>query len=138
MADLPEDRIKHLEMIQDVIARMAGESARMKQFALTVVGIVTSATVATHAPSLASVAGGLSFLFWLLDARYLQQERWYRALYDQVRIGTGSADFCLTPEAALRHRHSFWSVFFRWSVAPLYLVLIAIAVVLGRFVGGAA
>ena len=84
MAEVAEDRIAHLGMIQDVITRMAGESARMKQFALVALGALASTAEATNSVLLAWVAGVLAIVFWLLDARYLAQERWYRRLYDEV------------------------------------------------------
>jgi len=134
MAELNEDRIKHLELIQDVIARMAGESARMKQFALAAVGVLASTSAATHAVPLAYVAGALSVIFWLLDARYVRLERGYRALYDQVRSEGGPADFRLTLDGAIQKRQGLVPALFGWSVAPLYGALVVIAVLLARSV----
>jgi hypothetical protein len=135
MAELSTDRITHLGMIQAVITRMAGESARMKQFALAAIGVLASTSAATQAVSLAYVAGALSVLFCLLDARYLQQERWYRDFYDQVRAEAGPTDFRMTPDAEVRQRHTLVEALRGWSVAPLYGALVGIAVVLAQGVG---
>ncbi|CCG08068.1 hypothetical protein [Pararhodospirillum photometricum] len=137
MAEFSDGRIRHLAMIQEVIARMAGESARMKQFALTAIGVLASTCVATRSAPLAGVAGVLTVIFWLLDAQYLRQERWFRALYDQVRLAEGPTDFLMTPNAEIRRRHTLLDGLFGWSVAPLYGALLTIAVLLARFVGSA-
>jgi len=138
MAELSTDRITHLGMIQAVITRMAGESARMKQVALAAIGVLASTAAGVESAALASVAGALSVIFWLLDARYVQQERWYRALYDQVRTGEGPADFCMTPDAETRQRHTLMEAVGGWSVAPLYGALVAIALGLAYTVSAVA
>ncbi|ABC21637.1 hypothetical protein [Rhodospirillum rubrum] len=135
MADERDERLAHLGMIQAVITRMAEESARMKQFALAAIGVLASTAAGTHSAALAYVAGALSVIFWLLDARYLQQERWYRALFDQIRADTGPTDFCMAPNAQIRQRHALIDTLRGWSVAPLYGTLVIIALLVAQTVG---
>lgn len=80
-----ENKLKHLEMIQGIINRMAGNSFMLKGWAVTLVaGIYALASkdankiyyLITYVPIV---------IFWGLDAYYLRQERLYRKLYDKVR-----------------------------------------------------
>ena len=134
MPELSETRIVHLGMIQDVITRMAGESARMKQFALAVLGALAATSEATTSPALAWVAGVLTIVFWFLDAQYLAQERWYRSLFDHVRGGDGPTDFTMTPDAETRGADTIARTVFGWSVAPLYAVLLILSLILTQVV----
>jgi len=80
---MDESKMRHLEMIQEVISRMANNSFALKGWAVTLVaGIFT----------LSGDAIGTNFwflfipiiIFWGLDAFYLSKERSYRALYKYV------------------------------------------------------
>jgi hypothetical protein len=135
MPILTEDRIAHLGMVQDVVGRLAGESARMKQFALVALGALASAAEVTDSVLLAMVACILMIVLWLLDARYLVQERWYRRLYDEVRHGEGPTDFCMTPGKNIHSRDALLRTAFGWPVAPLYGTLLIVAAVLVTTVG---
>lgn len=130
MTEMTQDRIDHLKMIQDVITRMAGESAKMKQYALAALGVLASTAQATGSVSLALIAAVMAVVFWLLDARYLAQERWYRALYDEVRAEPGPTDFRLTPGEEIRSGMTVAKAARGWSVAPLYGTLTTIALLL--------
>lgn len=134
MTELSDNRITHLGMIQNVITRMADESARIKQFALAALAALASTSAATHSAALAYVAAVMAIVFWLLDARYLAQERWYRRLYDKVREGKGPTDFAMTPDADIRGQVTLATTAFGWSVAPLYGSLLIIAVLLAQVV----
>lgn len=80
---MEEPKMRHLEMIQEVISRMANNSFALKGWTVTLVaGIFT----------LSGDAIGTNFwvlfipiiIFWRLDAFYLSKERSYRALYEHV------------------------------------------------------
>ena len=80
-----ENKIKHLEMIQGVINRMAGNSFALKGWTVTLVsGIFVLAGKDTDKLYFL-VAYIPVIVFWLLDAYYLLQERLYRSLYEKVR-----------------------------------------------------
>lgn len=75
---------KYLEMIQNVIERLARNSFQIKAWAAT---IFTATIVLTY-----SIVNTLIFivliavisLFWALDSYYLKQERLFRKLYEQI------------------------------------------------------
>lgn len=80
-----ENKQKHLEFIQAVINRMAGNSFLLKGWAITLVAALfaLSAKDADHA--YISIAYFPTIVFWILDGYFLSQERLFRSLYDHVR-----------------------------------------------------
>jgi hypothetical protein len=66
---------------------------------------------------------------------YLRQERWFRALYDEVRgePSERAPDFRIAPDATIRGKESFLAAVASWSTAflygPLILFLVLVAVV---------
>lgn len=80
-----EERVKHLEMIQAVIARLASNSFLVKGWSITVAGAFSGFALTTREEWLAAV-GILSLIFfWAMDTHFLRSERLFRALYEQVR-----------------------------------------------------
>lgn len=82
---MDEQTIKHLELIQAVIARLAHNSFALKGWAVT----LTVATFALFAkgtnPLYLLVALVPSLAFWGLDGYYVRQENLFCKLYDVVR-----------------------------------------------------
>lgn len=126
------DRAKHLELIQGVVSRLAGNSATMKRYCIIVVAAGVAIYKTINEPNTIGALLVLVAVFWLLDARYLQQEKWFRDLYDQVRNEPPEQrpDFRLTPDEAIRNGVSFSDRVFSWSTAGLYVPLAAL---LGSF-----
>lgn len=79
-----EAKLKHLEMVQSVINRMAGNSFLIKGWSVT----LTSALFALAAKDSNSFFVYLAYFpcvtFWTLDGYFLRQERLYRKLYQVV------------------------------------------------------
>ena len=84
--DIVEKKLKHLEMIQGVINRMAHCSFLLKGWSV----ILVSGLFALAAKDANQLFVYLAYLpviaFWVLDGYYLYQERLYRKLYGRVRI----------------------------------------------------
>src|SRR4051794_12627940 len=85
------DRVKHLELIQAVISRLANHSFLVKGWAVTLAGIFFGLAVSSSNPGLALVSLAPTILFWGLDTYYLRSERLFRALYERAR--TASAEY---------------------------------------------
>ena len=78
------NKVKHLEMIERIIERMAKNSFQIKGWTMTLVTIV-GAFGTKEADKRFFLLAALPILgFWVLDAFYLQLERKYRALYRSV------------------------------------------------------
>ena len=85
-----ENKLKHLEMVQSVINRMANNSFMLKGWAVTLVaGIFVLAGKDTDKLYFL-VAYIPVIVFWGLDSYYLLQERLYRGLYEKVRLSEES------------------------------------------------
>ena len=78
------NKIKHLEMVENVIERMAKNSFQLKGWAVTLVTIVGALGAKESDKRFMFLAFIPIIGFWILDAYYLQQERKYRALYRTI------------------------------------------------------
>ena len=121
-----ENKIKHLEMIQGVINRMAGNSFALKGWAVTLVsGIFVLAEKDTDKLYFL-VAYIPIVVFWWLDAYYLLQERLYRSLYEKVRkTDEKDIDFSLkaTSTEFDSKKNCFCSCLFSKTILGFYLPL---------------
>ena len=92
---MDENKIAYLQMIQEPIGRMSTASAIFKGFAATIVAGIAALSYC----DVNTYILGLSFvpvlLFALLDIYYLQLEKKYRYLYEQVRTDEHEADFSM-------------------------------------------
>lgn len=79
-----DNKIKHLEMIESIIERMARNSFQLKGWAVTLVTLVGALGVKESDKRFMFLAFVPIIGFWILDAFYLQKERRYRALYRNV------------------------------------------------------
>lgn len=87
-------RIKHLEMIQAVITRLANISVLMKGWGVTLVSALMALGAAKDGdPRLILVAMVPLISFAVLDAYYLWLERRYRAHFEVVRKNADRYDF---------------------------------------------
>lgn len=77
-------RLAHLAMIQGVIGRMAGYSASVKTFTLTVSAALVAVAFDKELPVLFYAGVLIAAFFALLDAYYLTIEKSFRDLYAKV------------------------------------------------------
>jgi len=80
--NLKEYMLKEIDIIQDIIKRMAFNSFMIKGWAITLV-VVTLLLKGTEKYQV-WIAFIPLLVFWFLDAYFLRQERMYRILYDWV------------------------------------------------------
>jgi len=79
-----DNKIKFLEMIQNIITRMSTNSFMLKGWAVTLVA-GTFALLNIESNNLVFLIAYIPVvLFWLLDSYYLQLERKYRRLYNNT------------------------------------------------------
>lgn len=79
--ELEKYLLKEVDLIQDIIRRMAQNSFLIKGWAITLVVVTLLLKSATIQITLAFIP---IVLFWFLDSYFLQQERMYRKLYQWV------------------------------------------------------
>jgi len=131
------DKIKHLEFIQGAITRMGTNSFQMKGWMV----VIVSALLAIYADNnnmLYTLFALLpTLIFWGLDAYFLQQERMFRGIYNDV---AGISD---KPEqiklfamplnlytSEKDKKYSYWNVFFSKTIVVLYLPVAVILLVI--------
>ena len=127
-----EQKMKHLELIQEVIKRMANNSFLLKGWTVTLVtGILALASKDTDKQYL-WIAYIPILMFWFLDAYYLQQERLYRSLYEKVRkIKNKNIDFSLkaTTKEFKNNKNNYFAVVFSFTEIAFYLPLIIVCTI---------
>ncbi|GAB2873837.1 hypothetical protein GCM10027074_47000 [Streptomyces deserti] len=82
---LDGDRVKHLEFIQAVITRMGTNSFLIKGWVLTLAAGLLAVSASRLSWQIATAGVVPLLCFWALDGYFLQQERLFRKLYDDVR-----------------------------------------------------
>ena len=128
--------LKEIDLIQNIISRMASNSFLVKGWAVTLV-------VATLLLDGKSVRVYISFipllLFWFLDAYFLWQERLYRKLYDWVisnRMKTDENLFNLNAYRFKGEVQSKWRIMFSTTLGCFYgligILIVIYSVILSR------
>ena len=121
--------LKHLALISAVVTRLANNSFLIKGWSLTLVSAL--ATFILKESVSISVAliplVGSSFL-WFLDAYYLQQERLFRKLYNEVRVlNEKDIDFSMVSNATVSFFAALWSrTLVLFHALPVLMSLIVI------------
>jgi hypothetical protein len=132
IADL---RIKQLEMVQAIIARLANYGATLKNYCITLTTAVCGFSVTLKQPLVALLALLPILLFALLDAQFLRNERRFRQLFNRVSAEDWSSvpNFTIDLRSAppVRYHSILWS----WSILVFYLPL-AVAVALVALISG--
>lgn len=82
---MDETKIRYLEMIQSVIARMASNSFLLKGWSVTLASGILALSENGANKDLYLIVYIPIIVFWFLDAYYLQLERKYRWLFDKIR-----------------------------------------------------
>lgn len=91
-----EEKLKHLEMIQGVINRMAGNSFSLKGWSVTLTSALFALAANDSNPFFVYLAYFPCATFWSLDGYFLHQERLYRKLYQAVsKKQPGEIDFSM-------------------------------------------
>ena len=83
---MSQDKVKHLEFIQNVIIRISGKSFEVKKWTISImtggmVLFVNDGNVYVLVILLLT-----DIMMWYLDATYLQIEKRYRSLYEKVAL----------------------------------------------------
>jgi hypothetical protein len=117
----------HLNMLQAIITRLAGNSAQCKTWCVTIVSALFGLAGATKSGRIAVAAIIPVLVFGFVDAAYLANEKAYRDLYNSVVAKIRGRAYTLTDFANLsapaNAGHYIWALS-SWSVWPVYLGLI--------------
>ncbi|MDR0299033.1 MAG: hypothetical protein LBI13_02975 [Streptococcaceae bacterium] len=91
-----ENKRQHLQMIQDVITRMASNSFLIKGWAVTGLGALFALWIKENNYQILYLILAVSLIFWGYDAYYLWLEHRYRDLYEEVaKLPENQIDFSM-------------------------------------------
>lgn len=83
-SDDREDRRKHLEIVSNVIGRMASSSAAAKGWSITVTGAAFGVAFVRSSWYLFGLGVAALLVFAVIDGLYLHNEKKFRDLYDAI------------------------------------------------------
>lgn len=116
-----EAKLKHLELIQGVVNRLADNSFRIKRWAVILVAALLFLLAREGRVEFACIGLAPVLVFWGLDGYFLQKERQYRDLYVRVRtLHPSNIDFSMDASAFQR---TWLGAMFSRTLPPLYLML---------------
>lgn len=133
---MSNEKLKHLEFIQNIITRMNTNSFQLKGWNITIVSAILAIFASTKNYYFLLCAIFPSIIFWFLDTYYLMQERKFRGLYNDV---AGISDkpkeiktFAMRPDLYTKDtdvKYSFSDVFWSTTICRLYLSIIILITV---------
>ena len=132
------NKIKHLEMIQNTINRMASGSTFLKGWTVIFVAAVLGFLLRVSNPTCVWVAIIPTLAFWALDSVYLRQEKLFRKLYDKVRVlEDEEIDFSMDISDIKKDVESWSRICFSKTIFPFYLpiLVVIVAVFVGALFG---
>lgn len=138
-----EKKLKHLEMIQGVINRMAHCSFLLKGWSVILLSGLFALAAKEANPLFVFLAYLPVIVFWVLDGYYLFQERLYRNLYGHVRkLEPGDIDFEMNATRFKGKDGASWhesimskTMFFFHGILVLTVIIVMLVCITGK--GGA-
>ncbi|HGF3713741.1 TPA: hypothetical protein ACF5B0_004320 [Vibrio parahaemolyticus] len=132
-----ESNLKHLEFIQNVITRMNTNSFQIKNWAVTLSSALLAIYSSTNNINFFYISALPIITFWSLDAYYLQQERKYRALFDDVVNFIDSSNpipvFTMDTRKYVNGRYSYFNCFISRTLRKTYFFM-SLLVIFAYFV----
>ena len=125
-----DEKIKHLEFVQNVITRMNVNSFQLKGWMITIVSALLALYVNSENVLYVFVAVVPVIVFWCLDAYYLKQEALYRKLYQDIVNDKGVERFDMNTN---RNNVCYCKVFWSKTIAGLYCTIAVLLLLLGLF-----
>lgn len=129
-----EKKLKHLEMIQNAINRLANNSFSLKLKSFIFVAVILGFTIKDFDMGI-WLPLIPTFAFWGLDGFYLRQEKLFRALYDKVRQKSDEdIDFSMDVSVVKPKVKSWVGVCFSWTILGFHLPILSVIVIKGVLV----
>ncbi len=127
-----ENKRQHLEFIQGVINRMAGNLFYLRGWAITLIAALFALSVKDANQAHILIAYFLVFIFWILDGYFLSQERLFRDLYDDVRkLNEKDIDFSMDTKKYEKNPRNTWLCsIFSSTLLWFYLSLTAVMILI--------
>jgi len=127
-----DNKRKHLEFIQGVINRMAGNLFFLKGWTITLIVALFTLSVNRNNIDYLFIVYFPVIIFWLMDGYFLSQERLFRALYNHVRkLDEKEIDFSMDVREYRKDKQNSWrcsmfSVTLLFFYLPILLTMLLI------------
>jgi hypothetical protein len=102
-------KIKHLEIIQAVVNRVAGNSFSIKGWSVALISGLFALSAKDHDRRYILISYFPVVMFWILDGYYLFQERLFRKLYDKNRTDQNTISDYSMSTAGLEDEATSWA-----------------------------
>lgn len=121
-----EKKLKHLEMIQGVVNRLANNSFMLKGWSVMIVAALLALSAATREKiALMLIAYIPLVVFWILDGYFLWQERLFREVYNHIiKKDEKEIDFVMNPGDFIEGRNTWIRSIFSITLLVFYGSLI--------------
>lgn len=118
-----EDKVAHLQMIQGIITRMGQNSFQIKGWAIGImIAIFSFAGEQSNTRCILFTIVPL-IIMWFLDSYYLQLERKFRLLYDDVRVSEENRDYDMNfNDIKIKVRDSYKISYFKILISATEIV----------------
>ncbi|WKZ71127.1 MAG: hypothetical protein QY331_07665 [Melioribacteraceae bacterium] len=125
-----ESKLKHLEMIQGIINRMAQNSFMLKGWSVIIISALFVLAAKDSVKEFVYLGYFPAVIFWVLDSYFLWQEKLFRKLYDKVRsISNEDIDFSMNTKEFLTEVSWFKTTFAKTPVLFHLMVLSVLIIV---------
>jgi len=129
------NKIKHLEFIQNVITRMNSNSFLVKGWAITLVSALFALAAKDSNMNYVLISYIIIPVFWVLDGFYISRERQYRDLYTIVASKEESMiDFSMNATSFSEGNRTWMAGIFSKTLIPFYGITIVATLVVMFFI----
>ena len=126
---MDNNKMKHLEFLQNIITRMNSNSFQIKTFTITIVSALLVVFASNKNEFFIAISIFAVLLFWFLDSYYLQQERKFRGIYNNIsglQNDMVIKDFEMPIHKFIGGQFNYWKVFFSITILLFYGIIIVI------------
>lgn len=128
---MAENKLKHLEFIHNTINRMSTNSFIIKGWSITLTSALFALAAKDSDQKYVIITYFSILFFWFLNSFFLQFERQFRSLYNDVRAKTENLiDFSMDISDYNSNRNTFISAFFSKSLMLFYIPQICISLII--------
>ena len=134
---MSDNKLKHLEFIQNIITRMNSNSFVIKGWSVTLVCALFALAADKANLTFVLIAYLPVIVFWALDGFFLSQEKQYRELYKEVAVKAEEAiDFNLDASGYNKDGRGWLRSIFTKTLIPFHgaLLSVVVLVTIGLFV----
>lgn len=133
---MSENKIKHLEFIQNVITRMNSNSFLLKGWCVTLISALFALAAKDANINYVLISYVVIPSFWILDGFCISIERQYRDLYNEVRVKEESViDFDMNASKYCKDDRTWPSGILSKTLIPFYGTSVGVVLIVMFAIG---